>query len=141
SRQRIAGPTVAVAPEVDAREDDLPVSLRDAPPDLVEHRNRRPTARRTADERDHAEVAREAAAVLDLHERAHTVEAGISLNAADRTNVPGDEPRRLLTRPGDDGHVGRQTRKGVACETCRAARDVNACVRAGGACSGLARFP
>src|SRR2546430_4560985 len=122
SRQRITGRAGPVAPEVDAREDNLPVSVRDAPPHLVEHRGRGPTARRTADERDHAEVAREAAAVLDLHERAHAVEPGIGLNAADRTHVPGYEGRRLLTRPGDDGHVGRQTRKGLAGEIRRAAR-------------------
>src|SRR6266851_3181930 len=141
SRQRITGRAVSVAPEVDAREDDLLVSVCDAPPDLVEHCDRRPTARRAADERDHAEVAREAAAVLELDERAHAVETGISLNAADRTHVPGHEGRRLLARPGDDGYVGRQTRKGVAGEVRRAARDVDARVRARHACSGLARFP
>src|SRR2546430_343966 len=87
SRQCTTGHAVPIAPEVDAREDNLPVSVRDAPPHLVEHRGRGPTARRTADERDHAKVAREAAAVLDLHERAHAVEPSISLYAADRTHA------------------------------------------------------
>src|SRR5919112_2008968 len=63
---------------------------------LREHGLRASTARRAAHERDDAEVAREGAAVLDLHERAHTVDTRVGLDAADRAHVAGDERGRLL---------------------------------------------
>src|SRR4051794_14874489 len=99
ARKVVARFTVAVAPEVDSGEDDLAVALADATPDLGEHRVGAPAARRTAYEWDHAEVAREGAAVLHLHERAHAVEPSLVLDAADRTHVPRDRGRGLLARP------------------------------------------
>src|SRR6266550_5443158 len=140
SRQGIAGRAVPVAAEVDPREDDLLVPVPDAPPNLIEHRGRGAAPRSTTDKRDHAEVAREAAAVLDLHERAHTVEAGICLNATDRAYVAGHEGRRLLARPRDHGHIRWQAREGVAGEIGRAAGHVNAAVRACRARGRLARL-
>ena len=38
-----------------------------------------------------------------LHERAHAVEPRVGLDAADRPDVAGDERRRLLAAPRDDG--------------------------------------
>src|SRR5207237_9019878 len=73
--------------------------------------------------------------------RQQAAQAGLARNTASRTNAPRHEGRRLLTRPGADGHVGRQTRKGLAGEIRRTARDVDARVCARRACSGLARFP
>src|SRR5205823_2948395 len=90
ARQVVAGGTVAVAAEVDAREDDLAVPLLDPTRDFGEHRGRAAAARGTTDEGDDAEVAREAAAVLHLDEGADAVEAGVGLDAADRAHVPGD---------------------------------------------------
>src|SRR6266566_164039 len=140
SRQGIAGRAVPVAAEVDPGEDDLLVPVRDAPPNLIEHRGRGAAPRSTTDERDHAEVAGEAAAVLDLYERTHAVETGICLNAADRAYVSGHEGRCLLARPGDHRHIGGQAREGVAGEIRRAAGHVNAAVgacRTGGRLAGL----
>ena len=77
------------------------VTLRDSPPDLVEHGGRRPAARGTAHERDHAERARERAAVLDPDEGADPVEPVIGLDAADRTDVGGDGVDDLLAAAGD----------------------------------------
>ena len=59
---------------VDAREDDLAVSLGDARRISLRTAVGGAAPRAAADERDHAERARERAAVLDLHERAHAVE-------------------------------------------------------------------
>ena len=81
------------------------MALRDAALDLAEHRAGAPAARASADERNDAERARERAAVLDLHERAHPLEPGVGLHAADRADVPRDRGRRLLARPRDDRHV------------------------------------
>ena len=109
-RQRVAGLAVAEAAEVDAGEDDLAVALRDAALDLAEHRVGAAAARRPADERDHAEGAREAAAVLDLHERARPVEPRVGLDAADRADVAGDgvrqSPRSAARRPSRSGQAG-----------------------------------
>src|SRR5262245_3083242 len=70
-RQVVAGRPAAIATEVDAGEHDLAVALADAPPDLTEYRFGRPAARSAAHLRNDTEGAREAAAVLHLHERAH----------------------------------------------------------------------
>ena len=114
--------------------------MRDTAPHLVEHGRRGAASRPTADDRDHAEVAGEAAAVLDLHEGAHALETGVSLDAADRAHVSGHERRRLLARPGDHHDVVRQAREGVAGEIRRAARDVDTRMRTGRAGRGLARL-
>ena len=104
-RERVAGLTVAEAAEVDSREDDFPVALLDPPPHLAQHSGRAAAARRAPHDRNHAEVAREAAPVLHAHEGAHAVEPRVGLDAADRADVAGDELRSLLARPRDDGHV------------------------------------
>ena len=125
-REVVAGRAVAEASEVDAREHDLAVTLRDAPAYLAQHRLGGPAARRAAHERDHAEVARERAAVLDLHEGTHALDARVGLHAADRTDVAGDERRRLLARLRDHRHVRRQSRERVAAEIRAAAGEVDA---------------
>ena len=125
-RQVVAGVAVAEAAEVDPGEDDLAVALLDAAADLAEHRVGAPAARRAAHERDHAEVAGERAAVLDLHERANAVEPRVGLDAADRADVAGDERRRLLGAPRDDGDVRRQARERVPREVRGAAGHVDA---------------
>ena len=89
------------------------MALRDAPADLAEHRVGAAAARGAADERDHAERARERAAVLDLHERAHAVEPRVGLHAADRADVAGDRLDRLLDLARDDGDVRGQPGEGV----------------------------
>ena len=98
----------------------------DAAPDLGEHGVRAAAARGAAHERDDAEAAREAAAVLHLDERAHAVEPRVGLHAADRADVAGDERRRLLAAPGDDDDVLRQAGEGVGGEVRAAAGDVDA---------------
>src|SRR5215210_3071286 len=80
---------IAKAAEVDAGEDDLPMALPCALPDLLQDSCRAPAPRRAADERDHAEVAAEAAPVLDLDECTDAVEARVRLNAPDRADVSG----------------------------------------------------
>ena len=121
-----AGRAIAEAAEVDPRQHDLTVPLRDAAPDLAEDGVGAAAARTAAHERDDAEVARERTAVLDLDERAHAIEASVRLDAADRADVAGDEVGGLLAPPRDHGHVLRQACEGVACEIRRAARDVDA---------------
>src|SRR5215472_7264285 len=74
TREPVAGLAVAEAAEVDAGEDDLAVALGDPLLHLAEHRVGAAAAGGAAHERDHAEAAREGAAVLDLDERADTVE-------------------------------------------------------------------
>ena len=95
--ERVAGGPVTEAAEVDTREDDLAVTLADPALDLASARR---AALRllvlTAHQRDHAERARERAAVLDLHERAHPVEPVLRLDARDRADVTGDERRGVL---------------------------------------------
>ena len=85
------------------------MALLDAAANLCQDGGCSATARRATHERDHTEVAREAAAVLHLDERAHSVEPRIGLDAPDRPDVTGDEARCLLARPGDDRDVRRQT--------------------------------
>jgi hypothetical protein len=140
AREVVAGGAVAVAAEVDAGEDDLAVALCDAAADLREHCVGAAAARRAADERDDAEVAREAAAVLHLDEGADAVEPRIRLDAADRTDVAGDELRRLLAAARDDDDVVRQARERVLCEVRAAAGHVDAAVGARGARGLLARL-
>ncbi len=105
SGERVARASVAEAAEVDAGEHDFAVPLGGAAPNLGEHRGSVAAAGRAADERDHAEVARERAAVLDLHERPHTIEPMLRPDAADRADVARDRVCRLFARPCDDGHV------------------------------------
>src|SRR5205814_8433397 len=97
--ERVPRRTVAVAAEVDAGQDDLAVALGDPPPDLAENGLGAAAPRRSADERDHAEGVREAAAVLHLDERPHAVEPGFGLNAADRPDVAGDQVGSVLAAP------------------------------------------
>ena len=84
------------------------MALRDATPDLVKHRFGGSAARCSANRRDDAEVAGEAAAVLDLHEGTDPVEARVRLHAAERSDVAGHEGRRLLAASRDDRDVVRQ---------------------------------
>src|SRR5439155_7617916 len=101
-REVVACRAVSEATEVDAGEDDLAVTLPDASADLGEHRGGAAAARRAAHERDHAEVARERAAVLDLHERAYAIEPRVGLDTADRADVAGHVCSRLLGALRDD---------------------------------------
>ncbi len=139
-RQVVAGRPVAVAAEVDAGEHDLAMPLIHAAGDLGEYRVRTAAARRAADERDHAEVAREAATVLHLDERAHPVEARVRLDATDRADVAGDEGRCFLAAARDDDDVVRQPCEGVGGEVGTATGDVDALVRARRARRLLARL-
>src|SRR5262245_59341189 len=107
ARQAVPRIPVAIAAEIDARQDDLAVALVDAARDLTEHGMRAAAPRTSADEWDDAEVAGERAAVLHLHERADTVEPRVGLDAADRADVAGDEAGRLLASP-RDGEGGRR---------------------------------
>src|SRR6476661_7970883 len=95
-REAIAGGAVAVAAEVDPREDDLAVALANAAADLPEHGLGRAAARGASHQRDDAETAAERAAVLDLDEGANAIETRIRLHTADRADVARDELRRLL---------------------------------------------
>ena len=70
------------------------MALLDARADLAEHGGGAAASRGAADERDHAEAARERAAVLDLDERAHAVEPG---RPPGRSRSP--RRRRRRTRP------------------------------------------
>jgi hypothetical protein len=81
------------------------MTLCDSPAHLFEDCIGRPAARRTPHERNDAEVAREAAAVLHLDERPDPLETRLAASAADRPDVARHEGRRLLARPCDDGHV------------------------------------
>ena len=69
------------------------MALAYAPANLGQHRVRGPAARPASDERDHAEGARERAAVLDPDERPHAIEAVWGVDAADRPDVARDECR------------------------------------------------
>ena len=124
-----AGGAIAEAAEVDAGEDDLPVALPHPLPDLAEHGLGAPRASCAAHERDHAERARERAAVLDLHEGANAVEPRVRLHAADCADVAGDGLDRLLDLTLNDGDVGRQPGEGVLGEPRAAARHVHTGVR------------
>src|SRR5207342_723209 len=70
-RKREARLAVAVAAEVDPGQNDFLVTLLYAPPHLGEHALGPAAARGPAHERDDAERAREAAAVLHLDEGAN----------------------------------------------------------------------
>src|SRR5919204_6657108 len=87
--EREARLAVAVAAQVDPGQHDLAMALRDAPPDLGEDRSGAPAPRSTPDERDDTEVAREAAAVLDLDEGADAIKPGVRADTADRAHVAG----------------------------------------------------
>ena len=127
-RERVPRLPVAEAAEVDSGEDDLAMTLADAPPDLREDRRGAAAPRATADERDHAERARERAAVLDLHERARSLEARGGVDAADRAHVARHGRRALLARAGDDrARSARHPRRRP--RDSRAAGDVDAPVR------------
>ncbi len=141
ARQAVAALAVAVAAEVDPGQDELAVSLADPAARLGEHGVGGAGSRGPTDERDDAEVAREAAAVLHLQERSHAVEPALGLHAGDGADVPGDRRRSLLARTGDDDHVvGERLERGSG-EVGAAARDIHATVRAGrpgGSLAGLA---
>ena len=139
-RQAVAGGAVAVAAEVDPGEHDLAVALVDAATDLAEDGLGGPAARCAAHERDHAEAARERAAVLHLDERANAVEAGIRLHAADRADVARDELRRLLAPARNHDDVVGQTGERVHGEVRAAAGHVHALVSACRASRLLARL-
>ena len=139
SRERVPGFAVAEAAEVDAREDDLAMPLRHAPLDLGKNGSGAAAPRAAANERDHAERARERAAVLDLHERARALETRVRLDAADRADVARDDVGNVLARPCDHGDVGRDLLEGVT-QVRGAARHVDPSVRPRGARDGLARL-
>ena len=109
------------------------MALFDAARDLAEHRVGGTAARGAADERDHAEVAREAAAVLHLDERAHAVEPRVGLHTADRADVAGNEGRGLLAALRHHDDVLRQSRERVCREVRGATGDIDASVRPRGA--------
>src|SRR5260370_20939050 len=102
ARQVVVRGTIAVAAEVDPREHDLAVALLHSAADFREHGAGRAAARSAAHERNDAKAAAEAAAVLHLHKRAHAVEPGVCLHAADRADVARDEAGRLLAPTRDD---------------------------------------
>src|SRR6185436_4264064 len=116
------------------------VALYDAAPDLREHSLGTPTTAPPSHQRDDAEIAREAAAVLDLHERADSIKARVGVDAADRTDVSGDELRGLLARPRNHDDVRRQARERRSGEARAATRDVDASVRPCGTRGLLARL-
>src|SRR5207247_3319388 len=94
-----------------------------------------------ANEWNHAEVARKAAAVLDLDEGTHAIEPSVGLDAAEGSDVTGHECRRLLASAGDHGDVGGQAGEGVAAEIRGAAGHVDAAMSPGCARGGLPRLP
>ena len=138
-RKPVPGLAIAEAAEVDTREHDLAMSLGHAAPYLAEHVLCTPAPRAAAHERDHAERARERAAVLDLHERARALEPGLALDAADRADVAGDRRGCLLAGLRDDVHVLGQPSEGTL-EVRRAAGDVDAVMSARSPCHGLPRL-
>ena len=124
ARECEAGGTVAEAAEVDTREDDLSVSLRDPAPDLAEHCVHGSAPRLASYERDHAERAGERAAVLDPHKGANPVEPMLGVDAADRADIARDESGRVVSRATGDDDVGSCTVERPL-EPRRAARDVD----------------
>ena len=116
----------------------------DAPATSRSTASARAAARCAADERDHAEPARERAAVLDLDERPHPVEPRVGLDAADRADVAGDERGGLLGAARDDGDVRRAGRRARPGEVRGAAGQVDAfvaCARRGQRPCGSSRRP
>ena len=97
-RKVVARGAIPVAAEVDAGEDDLAVALIHAARDLSQHAVGRAATRSSPDVRDHAERAREAAAVLHLDERADAIEASFRLDARDRADIARHRCGRLLAR-------------------------------------------
>ena len=67
--------------------------------DLAQHRFSAPAARSSAHERDDAERARERTSVLDLHERARSLQAGVRLDAPDGADLAG---HRVSASPRSD---------------------------------------
>ena len=96
-------------------------------------------ARPAAHQRNDAEVAGEAAAVLHTDKGADPVEPRVGLDAADRANVPGDVGRRLLASPLHDLHVLGKPAEGVG-EVGGTPRDVDAAMRARGPSGRLSRL-
>ena len=143
-RQVVARFTVAEAAEVDPGQHDLAVALLDAAADLAQHGGGGTAARGAANERDHAEAARERAAVLDPDEGADAFEPRVGLNAADRADITGDERRALLGRAGDDSDVRRAGRRGLpggGSRRSRSGRRVRGCAPRGRRLCGSSRPP
>ena len=140
-RQVVALLAVPVAAEVDPGEHDLAVTLGDAAAHLGEHGIGGPAARCAAHERDHAEVAGEAAAVLHLHEGTNAVESGFALDTRDRTDIAGDRVGGLLASLRHDDDVLRQPGKGVGREVGAAPGDVHPPVGARRTRCGVPRLP
>src|SRR5262245_50156353 len=92
----VAGGAVPVAAEVDAGQDDLAMALCDAAADLPQYRRGGPASRRSTNERHDAEIAREAAAVLNLHERTDPLEPCVGLDAPDRADALRHDIGRVL---------------------------------------------
>src|SRR5919204_1268363 len=141
SGQRIAILAVAVAAEVDARKDDLAVPLAHSAADLRQDRGGAAAPRSAADERNDTEVAREAATVLDLDERSHSLRSRFGADAAERAELAGDERRSVLRRARDDGHVLGHARERGAAQIRTAPRHVDVAVRPRRTRDGMARLP
>ena len=116
------------------------MALLDAALDLGEHRFRATAARGSTHERDHAERAREAAAVLHLDEGAHAIEPRFRLDARDRADVARRPPPASPRPPPDDDDVLRDALERILPEVRRATGDVDTAVRAREASDGLARL-
>jgi hypothetical protein len=131
---------VPVATEVDAGQHDFAMPLFDPPAHLGQDRSGAAAPAPAAHQRNDAEVAREAAAILDLDERAHTIEPRVVVDAADRADVARDEVRGVLAPATYDGDVVGEPDERVANQVRRAARHVHALVCARGPSSLLARL-
>ena len=118
-RQRVTGLAIPEAAEVHAGQDDLAMTLGDATLDLAEHRIGTTTARRPANERDHAERARERAAVLDLHEGASALEPGVGLDAA-------ESRRRRQRRRSASSSLGQRNDRHVRCRAVEGSSEIRA---------------
>ena len=139
-REAVPGGAVAEAAQVDTGEDELAVALGDAPPDLGEDGLGAAAARCAAHERNHAEVAAERAAVLDLDEGAHAVEARVGADATDRADVSRHLLDGVLDLPAHHRDVCRQSGERRRGQPGAAARDENALVRPRGPRGRLARL-
>src|SRR6185436_17743067 len=131
-RQAVAGLAIPVTAQVDPGQHHLAMPLLDAAPDLVQHRLGSPAARGAAHLRDDAEVAREATAVLHLHEGSDAVEPRLGADTAERADVSRDRFRGLLAAATDDHDVLWETGETVGIEARAAPCDVDPAVRAGG---------
>jgi len=140
SRQVVAGCAVSVAAEVDTGQHDFRVPLVDAPADLAEDGLGRPAPGCAAHLRDHAEVAREAAAVLHLDERPHALEPDVRLHAADGTDVARDERGSSLAREPNDAYMRGQPGEGLAREVGGTAGHVDGTRASRGSARSLARL-